>query len=88
VRRQLTESIRVADAGEVGVFLPALERLADASVLLGVVGELSPGAKVGALARSCARSVAWFYLTNGSNPAATAPPQQDSPSQAILSSLR
>ena len=38
---------RVAGTGEVGVLVPVLERLADAGVLLGGVGELGPGGEVG-----------------------------------------
>jgi hypothetical protein len=34
VRRQIGDGGRVADAGEAGVVLPMLERLADAGVLL------------------------------------------------------
>jgi len=36
-------SLRVADTGEVGVLLRVLERLADAGVLLAVLGELGLG---------------------------------------------
>jgi hypothetical protein len=46
--RQLRDGSRTADAGEVGVLLPVLERLADAGVFLGVVGELGPGRDAGA----------------------------------------
>ena len=48
VGRQLGDGVRVADAGEVGVLLPVLERLPDAAVVLGVFGELGPGGEVGA----------------------------------------
>src|SRR5262249_4750272 len=48
VRRQLGDGVRVADAGEVRVCLPAMERLADAGVLLGIIGELGPCGEVGA----------------------------------------
>jgi hypothetical protein len=40
VCRQIGDGGRVADAGQVGVFLPVLKRLADAVVFLDVVGEL------------------------------------------------
>jgi len=48
VGRQLGDGARVADAGEVGVLLPVLERLVDAGELIGVVGELGLGGEVGA----------------------------------------
>lgn len=38
--------VRVADGGGVGVLLPALERPADAGVVLDVAGELGPGTNV------------------------------------------
>jgi len=48
--RQLGDGRRVAVAGEVGNLLPVLERLANAGVFLGVVGEL--GLSVGITRRS------------------------------------
>jgi hypothetical protein len=47
LRRQLGDGVLVADAGEVGVFLPVLECLADAGVLLGIAGDLGPVRIVG-----------------------------------------
>jgi hypothetical protein len=47
VGRQLGDGVRVTGAGEVGVFLPVLERLADAGVFIVVAGELGPARIVG-----------------------------------------
>jgi hypothetical protein len=47
--RQLGDGDRAADAGEVGVLLPVLERLADAGVLLAGLGELGAAGGVGLL---------------------------------------
>src|SRR5262249_15338292 len=46
--RQVVDSRPLADAGEVDVLLPVLERLANPGVFLGFVGKLGPGSEVGA----------------------------------------
>jgi hypothetical protein len=46
VHRRVLAISRVADAGEVGVLLPVLERLAAAGALHGVVGVIGSGGEV------------------------------------------
>jgi hypothetical protein len=65
--RQPGDGFRVWDSGEFGVLLPVLERLADAGVFPGVLGDLSPAGEFGA--EGCTRRTGpadWTMHTIGS----------------------